>query len=227
MIYVSKIGPECSFPCGQLARHMHNPGVQHWEAMERLVGYIRGKEKHELVIKRPRELSVISYGDSSYADCKDTRRSSTGDLHTIGGGLVSWRAQKTKFVCLSSAEAEYVELTEMAKEQRFIQMVLEEVFGTVVPGYLYKDNEAAIYLSKNQHVSTRTKHIDVRQHYIREHIANGYGKIVKVESKNNFADVLTKNVSVGIFNDLGLGIINGFEGHDDDFAISHIQREND
>ena len=76
--------------------------------MERFVGYIKGKVKHELVIKRPKELRVITFGDSSYADCPDTRRSSTGDIHTIGGALVSWRAQKTKLVCLSSAEAEYV-----------------------------------------------------------------------------------------------------------------------
>ena len=121
-------------------------------------------------MKRPKDMRVYSLGDSSYADCKDTRRSSTGELHTIGGTLVSTRAQKTKFVCLSSAEAEYVVLTEMSKEQRFIQMLLEEIYKCDMPGVLYGDNEAAIFLSKNKQVSSRTKHIDIRQHYIREHL---------------------------------------------------------
>ena len=227
MFYVTKIAPECSFAINQLARHMHNPGKPHWEAMERFIGYLKGKEKHELVIRRPREVRVFSFGDSSYADCRDTRRSSTGDLHTIGGALVSWRAQKTKFVCLSSAEAEYVELTEMSKEQRFIQMVLEEVFGVKSKGVMFEDNEAAIYLSKNQHVSPRTKHIDIRQHYVREHIELGHGEVKKVNTEYNFADVLTKNVSVGIFKRLGVGILNGFDGFTEMFKLSYIQREND
>ena len=82
-------------------------------------------------------------------------------------------------------------------------------------------------MTKNQHVSPRTKHIDIRRHYIREHIKNGYGEVVKIESINNFADVLTKNVSVGIFKKLGIGLLNGFEGSDELFKLSHIQREND
>ena len=227
MFYVTKIAPECSFAINQLARHMHNPGKAHWQAMERFIGYLKGKKKHELVICRPIEPRVFSFGDSSYADCRDTRKSSTGDLHTIGGALVSWRAQKTKCVCLSSAEAEYVELTDMCKEQKFIQMVLEEVFGVKSKGVMYEDNEAAIYLTKNQHVSPRTKHIDVRQHYIREYIEAGNGEIRKVNTEFNFADILTKNVSVGTFKRLGNGILHGFAGFNDMFRLSHVQREND
>ena len=174
MFYITKISPECSFACGQLARHMHNPGQEHWNAMEKLIGYLRGKPKHELIMSRPKDMRVISLGDSSYGDCKDTRKSSNGDLHTIGGALVSWRAQKTKSVCLSSAEAKYVTLTEMCKEQRFIQMLLDEIYEVELPGILYCDNEAAEYLTKNKHVSARTKHIDIREHYIREHVANKY-----------------------------------------------------
>ena len=125
-----------------------------------------------MVIRRPIELKIVSFGDSSYANCKDTRRSSTGNIHTIGGGLVSWRAQKTKFVCLSSTEAEYVEMTEVCEEQRFIQMILEEIFDLKSEGIIYEDNKAAIYLTKNQPISPRTKHIDIRQHYIREYLEN-------------------------------------------------------
>lgn len=66
MFYVTKSAPECSYACGQLARQMHNPGDQHWEAMGRIVGYLKGKEKHELVLRRPKLMRIISFGDESY-----------------------------------------------------------------------------------------------------------------------------------------------------------------
>ena len=226
MFYMTKIGPECSFAVGQLARHMHNPGETHWEAMKRTVGYLRGKKSHEVTIRRPKEMRVISLGDASYSDCLDTRRSSTGDIHTTGGALVSWRAQKTPFVCLSSAESEYVVLTEMSKEQRFIEMLLEEVYTCRLPRLLYGDNEAAIFLSKNKQVSPRTKHINIRQHYIREHLTRKYGEIRKIKSEDNLADILSKNVSVKLFERLANGILNGFEEWDWLFVFSHDQREN-
>ena len=144
MFYVTKVSPECSFACGQLARQMHNPGEAHWEAMHRMIGYLKGKKKHELTIRRPTTLRIFSFGDASYGDCLDTRHSSTGDIHTLGGSIISWRAQKTKFVCLSSAEAEYVALTEMCKEQKFLMMMMDEIFTCQNPSVLYEDNEAAV-----------------------------------------------------------------------------------
>ena len=227
MFYVTKVSPECSFSCGQLARQMHNPGPQHWKAMSRMMGYLKFKKKHELVIRRPKSLRIVSFGDASYSDCKDTRRSSTGDIHTLGGSIVSWRAQKTKSICLLSTESEYIALTEMCKEQKFLTMLLEEVFNVKeIPSILYEDNEAAVYLAKNKHVTSRTKHIDIKQHYVREHIRDGLGKIMRIKSEEKFADLLTKNVTVSTFERLSKSIMNGFKGHDDKFLFSKHQREN-
>ena len=226
MFYTTKVGPECSFSCGQLARQMHNPGPAHWDAMNRLVGYLKQKGTHELVIRRPLGMKIISFGDASYSDCKETRRSSTGDIHTIGGSIVSWRAQKTKFICLSSAESKYVALTEMCKEQKFLTMLLEEIAYCELPSILYEDNEAAVYLAKNHHVSAKTKHIDIRQHYVREHLKEKLGVIKAIKSEDNFADILTKNVAVNIFERLGNAVLNGFVGHEDKFDFPKHQREN-
>ena len=225
MFYVTKISPECSYACGQLARQMHRPGEAHWEAMHRLIGYLIGKEHHNLVIRRPTSLKIVSFGDASYGDCRDTRHSSTGDLHTIGGSIISWRAQKTKFVCLSSAEAEYVALNEMCKEQKFLSMLMEEVFECNLPCVLYEDNQAAVYLAKNKHVSARTKHIDIRKHYVREHLKET-GRIEPIRSEDNFADLLTKNVAVNVFEILGPAVLNGFNGFEDKFRFPKHQREN-
>ena len=113
----------------------------------------------------------------------------------------------------------------MVKEQHFIQMVLEEVFGEKCKGIIYEDNEAAVYLTKNYHISPRTKHIDIKQHYIRGHINNGHGKVVKIESENNFADVLTKNVCVWLLKKFARAVLGGFDGYGQLF--SYFQREND
>ena len=140
---------------------------------------------------------------------------------------MSWRVQKTKSICLSSTESEYIALTEMCKEQKFLSMLLEEVFNVKEhPCILHEDNQAAAYLAKNKHVSARTKHIDIKQHYVREHLNSGLGKIVGIRSEDNFADILTKNVTLSLFGKLSAGILNGFEGHDDKFLFSKHQREN-
>ena len=129
-------------------------------------------------------------------------------------------------MCLSSAEAEYVALTKMCKEQKFLTMLLQEVFECELPSVLYEDNEAAAYLAKNHHVSARTKHIDIRQHYVRDHLNAKLGEIHAIKSEDNFADILTKNVAVTIFERLGNAVLNGFTGFSDKFQFSKHQREN-
>ena len=194
--------------------------------MKRVISYLRGKEKHELTITIPNYLRIISFGDASFGDCRETRRSSTGDINTLGGSIISWRSQKTKTVCLSSTEAEYIALMEMSKEQKFLVMSMEEVFDVELPCYLYEDNKAAVYLTKNMHISSRTKHIDIKYHYIQEHIKNKMGEVLPIDSEDNYVDILTKNVNVKVFEKLSNGILNGFR---DDFGkaiFSNNQREN-
>ena len=108
----------------------------------------------------------------------------------------------------------------MCKEQKFLTMLLQEVLECELPSILYEDNEAAAYLAKNQHVSAKTKHIDIRQHYVREHLKEKLGEIKAIRSEDNFADILTKNVAVNIFEKLSGAILNGFEGHVDKFRFS-------
>lgn len=209
MFYSTKIAPECAFANGQLARHMQNPGEEHWKAMERFVGYIKTKTEHQLIMKRPSELRTITYCDSSYGDCKDTRRSSMGEVHTIGGSITSWRSQRQKIVTQSSTEAEYITLSEAAKEQKFTQMLLEEIAEVETPGYIYGDNEASIFLAKNKQVSNRTKHIDIRQHYIRECVDEGRIELKRVDTKENKSDIMTKNLPVKTFEKDGKNLLDG------------------
>ena len=217
MFYSTKISPEIANSIRNLAQHMINPGIQHWKALERLVGYIKGKETHELILRKPKELRNYSYVDASFADCKDTRRSTGGDIHTLGGCITSWSSKRMKAVTLSSAEAEYVSLTDACKEVKFEQMLIDELTGEYkYPAIIYEDNQAAIFLTKNKQVSARTKHIDTREHYVRELVNENRIDVEYVKTSENLADIMTKNTPNQIFKPFSTEILNG---------MTHIQNK--
>jgi hypothetical protein len=238
MFYCTKIAPELCFVTGLLARFMHNPGEEHWKALDRLVGYLKAKAHHELILRRPRNLSIISFGDSSFGDCPDTRRSTGGGIHTIGGCLLNWNSQRQRTVTTSSCEAEYVAMSELAKEQKFLQMLVKELTNEEPTGKIYYDNEASEFLAKNKQVSTRSKHIEVRYHFIREFVEEERSILEHVNTEKNYADIMTKNLPVKQFLFMSERILKGFI--DDDAAFSmkldeilncivdfdHNQREN-
>ena len=114
----------------------------------------------------------------------------------------------------SSCEAEYKELAKCAKGVKFVHMMLEEFNLVDLPGAIGEDNQGAIFLSNNKQVSNRTKHIDLKYHYIREftektHDNKQQGIIFKIDTKENTADIGTKNVEVGLFNRHEFEIDNG------------------
>ena len=198
MWYCKKLLPECSNATRELASYMDNPGPEHWKAMTRLVSYIAGNDS-KLKLRRPQDLRVRGFVDSNYATNKETRRSVTGYVLTLGGCLVTWQSKSQPSVTLSSTEAEYVALSTCATEVKFIQMLFEQLVPNenVRPATIYEDNTGAIYLVENQAVGNRTKHISVRWHHIREMTSDPDPrlKVVFVRTDENPADILTKNVT--------------------------------
>ena len=120
-------------------------------------------------------------------------------LHTIGGTIVNWCSKKQQTVTLSSTEAEYIALSDCAKESKFEWMLLNELTGTIHPAIIHEDNTGAIFLVTNQQVGARTKHIDVRHHFIRGQIKMKTLKVKFIRSEDNPSDIMTKNTPAGIF----------------------------
>ena len=89
-------------------------------------------------------------------------------MSSMCGAITSWKSQRQKTVSQLSSEAEYITLSEAAKEQKCIKMLLNEIAEEESPGYIYGDNKASIFLAKNKQVSNRMKHIDIREHFIRK-----------------------------------------------------------
>jgi len=136
-----------------------------------------------------------AFCDSDYAGDKDTRISVTGFVIYVMGALIAWRSRGQKSVTLSSSEAEYVALSEVCTEIMFMKQILDFLKVEVkLPIVVHVDNVGAIYLASNATTSQRTRHIDVRYHFVRDYVEDGIVKIVFVRSEDNDADAFTKNV---------------------------------
>ncbi len=139
--------------------------------------------------------------DADYSGDKNTRLSISGFVIYFCNVPISWRSKSQRSVTLSSTEAEYVAITDYAKETLFMKQVLEFLNVEVkLPIMVHVDNIGAIFLANNKVTSQCTKHIDVRYHFIREYIEQGVVKIIFVKPKDNDADLFTKNLSYENFN---------------------------
>ena len=139
--------------------------------------------------------NLKGYSDSDYCADKETRRSVTGFIIYLLGVPVSWKSKGQRGVTLSTTEAEYVALSEAVREIKFITQVLESMNLQVgYPITVHVDNIGAIFLANNKTTSDRTKHVDIRHHFVREYIEDGTVKIVFVMSSQNDADIFTKNL---------------------------------
>jgi hypothetical protein len=142
------------------------------------------------------EWTMTVFTDAEYSGDKDTRLSVGGFIIFLLGVPILWKSKAQKSVTLSSSESEFVSLSEAAKEIKFVVMILESM-GIVVtlPIIVRVDNVGAIFMSENASTSSRTRHVDIRYHYVREFVEEGFIRIVFVRSEANISDEFTKNVS--------------------------------
>ncbi|MCO5566647.1 hypothetical protein L7F22_020324 [Adiantum nelumboides] len=153
--------------------------------------YLKGtKNKCLCYGKGPFELK--GFCDSDMAGDVDTRKSTSGYVFTLAGGAVSWCSRLQKIVALSTTEAEYISATEASKEAIWLARLCSDFDLPDKAPMLGCDSQSAIYLAKNAMFHARTKHIDVRYHFIREVLEDGLITLVKVHTSQNPADALTK-----------------------------------
>ncbi|KAM2004372.1 hypothetical protein ACFX15_027830 [Malus domestica] len=192
------IRPDISQAVSIVSRYMHNPGKGHWQAVKWILRYILGTVNVGLLFQQDKVTGqcVVGYVYSDYAGDLDKRRSTTGFVFTIAGGLVSWRSSLQSTVALSTTEAEYMAVTEAIKEAIWLQGLLDDLGVQQDHVDVHCDSQSAIHLAKNQVHHARTKHIDVRFHFVREIIDEGDILLQKIGTADNPADMLTKPVSL-------------------------------
>jgi hypothetical protein len=141
-------------------------------------------------------LQIMGMSDSDWGSCINTRRSVSAVLVYLGDNLIMWRSKKQVTTALSSTEAEYMALTETFKEVLWLEQMLGEL-GMKQDGPIpvYEDNQGCILLAKNPIILNRSKHIDIRHHFIREKVASGSIKIIHKPTQEMTADALTKAIT--------------------------------
>lgn len=162
-----------------ISRYMSRPGSVHWEAVKWVLKYMKGAHDLSLVFTQEKEFKVTGYCDSDYAADLDKRRSISGYVFTVGGNTVSWKASLQSVVALLTTEAEYIALTEAAKEAMWIKGMLKDLGCEQDKTSILCDSQSTICLSKNSVYHERTKHIDVKFNFIREVVAAGEIDVLK------------------------------------------------
>jgi hypothetical protein len=132
------------------------------------------------------------YCDSSWGDNKKTRRSTMGYCLSLGSGAISWKAQLSKVVALSSGEAEYYAAGEAVREAQWLKEMLTHMGVTTTPYVIKCDSQTALASISNPIISARNKHIEIKHHFIRDLVSEGAVLFQYVPSKQNLADGLTK-----------------------------------
>jgi hypothetical protein len=140
------------------------------------------------------KLVLQGYSDSSFANSIGSR-SISGYCFMLSGSLISWYSHTQSVVALSTAEAEYMAITEAAKEAIWLKLLLKELGHEQGTISILEDNQATIKISNNPQDHKRTKHIQVKFHYIRQQIKTGEFKLVYVKTADQLADVFTKGLS--------------------------------
>ncbi|XP_057545831.1 secreted RxLR effector protein 161-like [Amaranthus tricolor] len=181
--------PDIAHAVSLMSRFMARPGREYWQGVKRIFRYLRGTSDISLVYGNGKECLVTGYSDSDYATDVDTRRSVIGYVFTLGGSVVSWKSTLQSSVKLSTTEAEFMALTSAAKESIWLKGLVGELgiaqdFATV-----YCDSLSAICLAKDQVHHDRTKHIDVRYHFLR---TEKRVKVKKIGTADKPADFFTK-----------------------------------
>jgi hypothetical protein len=173
---------------------MANPGREHWNTIKRILRYIKGTSDAALCYGGS-EFTVRGYVDSDFAGDLEKRKSTTGYVFIIAGGAVSWVSKLQTVVALSITEAEYMAATQACKEAIWVKKLMEELRHKQKKILLFCDSQSALHIARNPAFHSRTKHLDVQYHFVREVVEDGSVDFQKVHTKENPADALTKPVN--------------------------------
>ncbi|KAD7117240.1 hypothetical protein E3N88_04508 [Mikania micrantha] len=201
LMYLTASRPDIMFSVCQCARYQANPKASHLIAVKRIFRYLVGKPKLGIWYPKNSEFQLFAYSDSDFGGCNLDRKSTTGGCQYLGDRLVSWQCKKQTTVSTSTAEAEYVAASGCCSQVIWMQQLLD--YGlNFLDSPIYCDNEAALQIVKNPVQHSKTKHIDIRIHFIRDCFERKLIHLEKVHTDDNLADLFTKPFDTARFHHL-------------------------
>ncbi|CAD7003740.1 unnamed protein product [Ceratitis capitata] len=186
--------PDILHSVSKLAQRNTDPHLEHKTAAKRILRYLKGTAELKLHYKKTNRL-VECFVDADWGGDASDRKSYSGSAFVAAGAVTSWESKKQSIVALSSTEAEYVALSIAAKEAIYLKRLLRELgFSNTGPMVINNDNQSAQHLARNPVHHDRSKHIDIKYHFVRNLIRNNEIKLNYVCTNDMFSDILTKNL---------------------------------
>ena len=183
--------PDISYAVTTLSKFSSNPGSAHWEAVKKVYRYLAGTRELWLTFGGI-EKELVGYADAD-GSMNEDRHALSGYVFLVDGGAVSWSTKRQEIVSLSTTESEYVAATHATKEALWLRSLIGQIFGAFTDATtLFSDNQSAIALSKDHQYHARSKHIDVRFHFIRWIVEDGKIRLIYCPTGEMVADTLTK-----------------------------------
>jgi transposase InsO family protein len=220
--------PDIAYSVSVVSRFMNNPGQKHWNAVKRILRYLKGT-KHYVLKLSPDSLStriqflksdnsptITGFTDADWAGDIDNARSTSGYAFYLGNSLISWASKTQPETATSTTHAEYIAAYQATIECIWTRSFLSQL-GLLEnqPTVLYCDNDAALKIASYPMVTPRSKHFNTKYHYIREQISSGALALTFCKGKENTADIFTKPLPKTKFetfrSDLGLTLSDTME----------------
>lgn len=201
--------PDVAASVSLLGRRVSKPSEMDWKAAKRVIRYLKGTKEFKLQFGPGNGWSLVAYSDADWAGDQDSRKSTTGFVFFFGGGPVAWVSRRQTSVSLSSMEAEYLALSETCQELIWFRRLMADL-GEPQQGatIVYEDNQSCLCFVNLEKTNKRSKHIDTKQHFIKDLCDRGEVKLVYCPTEKMTADVLTKPLGTvkfrGFLESLGL-----------------------
>ena len=177
---------------------MNNPGPEHVRAAKRILRYIAGTRDYGLKFDG-NDSQLFSYFDSNWGGDREDERSTTGWIFYLASAPISWRSTRQPTVAISSTEAEYMSMASATQEAIWLRMLLQEMGFPQPTTIMYGDNNGCMKLAENPIHRQRTKHINIKVHFLREYVKSEDIRGSWLPSRENVADALTESLGVKLF----------------------------
>jgi hypothetical protein len=192
LLYLTATRPDIQFSLCLCARFQVSPRTSHRQAVKRIFRYLRHTPDFGLWYFASSSLALHGFSDEDFVGCQLDRKSTSGTCQFLGSSLVSWSSRKQSSVAQSTIEAEYVAASSCCSQLLWITYTMSD-FGeeyTHVP--LQCDSTSVISVAKNPVLHSKTKHIEVRYHFLRDNVDKGKIALVHVPTHDQLADIVTK-----------------------------------
>ncbi|GJU38712.1 hypothetical protein Tco_1191669 [Tanacetum coccineum] len=192
LMYLTSLRPNIMFAVCACARYQVNQKVSHLYAVKRIFRYLKGQPKLSLWYLKDSPFDLVAYTDSDYAGASLDRKSTIGDCKFLRCRLISWQCKKQTMVANYTTEAEYVAASSCCGQVLWIQNQLLNYGYNFMYTKIYINNESTICIVKNPVFPSKTKHIEIRHHFIRDSNEKKLIQMIKIHTDKHVADFLTK-----------------------------------